>query len=276
VYTHHSRVARSFQNGKVFLAGDAAHLSPPWIGQGLNAGFRDAGNLAWKLAAVVRGLLGEEILTTYQAERHAHAKAMVDVADRVGSVFAVQNRALAWLRDRLLMGMNRIPAVRDYFVQMRFKPMPVYGAGGFVQTLPGPFAARVGRMVPQPWVEQDGADMRFDDACGPWFAIVGWQNDPREQLPRDVLDRWRALGARFVTVVRSRDAGIPPSDPAGGYVVVQDTENVLSYWFEGAGGDVAVVRPDRYVAAFCRSDALAGVGEALLTGALPPRAAVPA
>lgn len=279
VYTHHSRVARAFRDRNVFLAGDAAHLSPPWIGQGLNAGLRDAGNLAWKLAAVVRGVLGETLLDTYHAERHEHAKAMIDVADRVGSVFALRNRAAAWLRDRFLLGMHRIPPVRDYVVQMRFKPMPVYGAGGFVQGQPGAARGRVGRMIPQPWVEMDGAALRFDDACGPWFAIVGWQTDPRAHLDAAAVAHWRSLGARFVTVTRARGAHAPASDPDGDYVVVQDIENELSYWFEDAGAEVAVVRPDRYVAALCTADRLAAVGEALLAPMLaapPNRTAVPA
>ena len=278
VYVHNSRVARRFRDRNVFLAGDAAHLSPPWIGQGLNAGFRDAGNLAWKLAAVVRGQLGCALLDTYDAERHAHAKAMVDVADRVGEIFALRNRFAAWMRDRLLLAMHRIPPVRDYVVQMRFKPMPVYGAGGFVRTLPNAENTRVGRMIPQPLVECEDATMRFDDACGPWFAVVGWQTDPRAHLAPDSIARWRVLGARFVMAVRARDVGIPQCDPAGDYVVVQDIENVLSYFFEDAGVEIAIVRPDRYVAAACRADALAGVGEALLASApltMPKRTAVP-
>jgi 3-(3-hydroxy-phenyl)propionate hydroxylase len=274
VYTHHSRVARAFHSGHVFLAGDAAHLSPPWIGQGLNAGLRDAGNLAWKLAAVVNGRLGPNVLETYHHERHEHAQAMIDVADRVGTVFALRNRLAAWLRDRLLLGMHRIPPVRDYVVQMRFKPMPVYGERGFVQAVPGAANARVGRMIPQPLVQLDGDVLRFDDTCGPWFAIVGWQTDPRTHLSAPLLAQWRAAGARFITVVRARDARMPPSD--GDCTVVQDTENVLSYWFEDVGAQIAIVRPDRYVAALCRADALGGIGEALLALAPAERTAMPA
>ncbi len=66
VYTHNSRVAGSFVVGRVCLAGDAAHITPPWIGQGLNAGVRDAFNLAWKLAWVLQGRLKPELLASYQ------------------------------------------------------------------------------------------------------------------------------------------------------------------------------------------------------------------
>lgn len=276
VYTHHSRVARTFRAGNVFLAGDAAHLSPPWIGQGLNAGLRDAGNLAWKLAAVTSGRFGERLLDTYQSERHAHAAAMIALADQVGSVFAVRNRALTALRDGLLLAIRGVPAIRDYVVQMKFKPMPAYGDGAFVARKRA--EVRAGRMVPQPLVECEGHRVRFDDACGPWFAIAGWQCDPRAHMPDADLAFWQAAGARFVTVVRSRDARIPASDPAAGYFTVQDVENVLSYWFEEAGADVAVIRPDRYAAVCCPAGAfaerLATLREAFAPRALPE--AVPA
>ena len=252
VYTHHSRVARRFREGRVLLAGDAAHLSPPWIGQGLNAGIRDAGNLAWKLAAVTQGHMGPQLLDTYQAERHTHAKAMIDLADQVGAIFALRNRPLAWLRDRLLLGMQHLPPVRDYVLQMRFKPMPRYGEGAMVATAAGPAAANVGRMLPQPQVElPDGRAVMLDEACGPGFALLGWQCDPLAQLPPAQRARWQALGARSLMVVRARSGAAPGRQITTGTAttVVQDLENVLSVWFLRSGAALAGLRPDRYVAA---------------------------
>ncbi|MEZ5658017.1 MAG: bifunctional 3-(3-hydroxy-phenyl)propionate/3-hydroxycinnamic acid hydroxylase [Burkholderiaceae bacterium] len=252
VYTHHSRVAKEFRKGRVFLVGDAAHLTPPWIGQGLNAGYRDVGNLTWKVAGVVRGELHPKVLDTYFAERHAHAKSMIDLADQVGAIFSVRNRALAWIRDRLLLGMHMIPAVRDYVLQFKFKPMPRYDNGGLVVSGRGAAGAAVGRMMLQPTVElADGSAQRLDDACGPWFALIGWKTDPLAQLPEDLRERWRRMGARSLMVVRAR------SGPAPGVVqrcdtgtqVVQDIENALSFWFEGKDARIAIVRPDRYVGA---------------------------
>lgn len=270
VYTHHSRVARRFNVGRVFLAGDAAHLSPPWIGQGLNAGIRDAGNLAWKMAGVVRGQLKPAVLDSYQRERHGHAKAMIDLADQVGAIFALRNRALAWLRDRLLLGMHVLPAVRDYVLQMRFKPMPRYGEGGVVyQTNASPQACgAIGRMMIQPMVElPDGTQVRFDEACGPWFAVVGWQIDPQAHLSAELRAQWQALGARFLMVARARSGAAPglavrcDSDT----VVVQDLENLLSVWFERSKCNVLVLRPDRYVATLCVATELCDVSRGLLT-----------
>ncbi|MEZ5652486.1 MAG: bifunctional 3-(3-hydroxy-phenyl)propionate/3-hydroxycinnamic acid hydroxylase [Burkholderiaceae bacterium] len=252
VYTHHSRVAREFRKGRVFLVGDAAHLTPPWIGQGLNAGYRDVGNLTWKVAGVVRGELDTRVLDTYYAERHAHAKAMIDLADQVGAIFSIRNRALAWIRDRLLLAMHMIPPVRDYVLQFRFKPMPRYVDGGLVVAASGPAAAAVGRMMPQPSVETaDGRALKLDDACGPWFALVGWKCDPLAQLPEEQRARWARMGARSLMVVRARSGPAPGvlQTCDTGTSVVQDIENVLSFWFEGKRAQVAIVRPDRYVGA---------------------------
>ena len=267
VYTHHSRVARAFHQGRVFLAGDAAHLTPPWIGQGLNAGYRDVSNVAWKLAGVVLGRLAPSVLDTYFIERHAHAKAMIDLADQVGAIFSVRSRALAWLRDRLLLGMRHLPPVRDYVLQFRFKPMPRYGADGVVVPAPGAAAQQVGRMIPQPQIETaDGSRRPLDDVCGPWFALIGWQTDPLAHLPGDQRERWLAQGARSLMVVRARSGPGPGrAITAGpGTVVVQDVENVLSFWFERSDARVAIVRPDRYVAALAPAAGLAAASRSLL------------
>lgn len=87
IYWHHSRIATTFQVGPVFLAGDAAHLQPPFFGQGMNSGIRDATNLGWKLAAVLAGRADERLLDTYDAERRAHAETMVSFATRVGAMY---------------------------------------------------------------------------------------------------------------------------------------------------------------------------------------------
>jgi len=264
VYTHHSRVARSFRAGRVFLAGDAAHLTPPWIGQGLNAGFRDVANLAWKLAGVIHGQLAPAALDTYYAERHQHAKAMIDLADQVGAVMAVRNRQLAWLRDRVLLGMKRIPPVRDYVLQFRFKPMPSYGADGFVAD--GTVGAQAGKMIIQPDIEMpDGSRCKLDEACGQWFALIGWKTDPMAHLPSELREQWCALGATSLMAVRARSSRSPhlPITTDTDTVVVQDIENKLSFWFERTGCNVAILRPDRYVAALTPALEIASASRSL-------------
>ena len=101
-YTFRARLASRFQAGRVFLLGDAAHLTPPFIGQGLAAGLRDADNLAWKIAHVLTGQAGEDLLATYDTERRPHARAMINKAIRIGwAMTGGQDRAAAVRRIAL-------------------------------------------------------------------------------------------------------------------------------------------------------------------------------
>lgn len=129
VYTHNARLAATFRVQRVLLAGDAAHIMPVWQGQGYNSGLRDAGNLAWKLAHVAKGLASEALLDTYGQERRAHARSMIHLSEVAGDIFAPASRLGARLRDGLTRVLNRFPAVSRYIVEMRFKPMPRYTRG---------------------------------------------------------------------------------------------------------------------------------------------------
>jgi 3-(3-hydroxy-phenyl)propionate hydroxylase len=89
-------MAEHWRKGRVFLAGDAAYLTPPFAGQGMNSGLRDAHNLAWKLAAVAAGELGEGLLDSYEAERRDHAAAMIQLAVCLGHVMMPRGRVQAF------------------------------------------------------------------------------------------------------------------------------------------------------------------------------------
>lgn len=245
-YTHHSRVAERFVVGRVALIGDAAHLSPPWIGQGLNAGLRDAGNLAWKLAGIVQGRLSPSVLTSYEQERHAHSKAMIDLADTFGAMLMPTSRVKAWMRDSFFSAIRLWPGIRDYVLQMRFKPMPSYREG---MVVPTGVSNAVGRMLVQPDVEDDtGTRRKLDDVLGSWFAVVGWQIDPQNVFSSKDRGFWSELGARFVQVRRSRCAEMP-SAGSSDTACVQDVDNGLADWLAQHPGSIMVVRPDRYIAA---------------------------
>ncbi|WP_043288406.1 bifunctional 3-(3-hydroxy-phenyl)propionate/3-hydroxycinnamic acid hydroxylase [Paraburkholderia oxyphila] len=129
VYTHNARLAETFRVDRVLLAGDAAHIMPVWQGQGYNSGIRDANNLGWKLAMVAKGQADGRLLDTYTVERRAHARSMIHLSEVAGDIFAPTTRFGARFRDRFVRSMNLFPAVKRYFVEMRFKPMPRYEAG---------------------------------------------------------------------------------------------------------------------------------------------------
>lgn len=273
VYTHHSRVAARFVHGRVVLAGDAAHLMPPWAGQGLNTGIRDVTNLCWKLAAITGGQAEDSLLASYDQERRPHATAMIGLSDTLGRILGQRRRGVAKARDRLLRTASVLPAVRRWVLEMRFKPIPHYRDGFLAVHQARDDDFGVGRMFPQPMVEDlDGRQVRLDEVLGPWFALVGFGCDPLSRLTaaeRAAVGRFRA---RVVKVVESRSApGRRRGEhPTGDLVVVEDLDNHLRPWFQDRRCDVVLVRPDRCVAAAGTADriggALAGLSARLSAG----------
>jgi 3-(3-hydroxy-phenyl)propionate hydroxylase len=94
VYTFHSKVAQKWRKGRILIAGDAAHLTPPFMGQGMCTGIRDTANLAWKLTACLDGA-DDNLLDTYQAERASHARTYVETAMRLGGLINSLDRKAA-------------------------------------------------------------------------------------------------------------------------------------------------------------------------------------
>lgn len=253
VYTHNSRVAESFVVGRVCLAGDAAHITPPWIGQGLNAGLRDAFNLSWKLAWILHGRMKPSQLQSYHEERHAHAKAMIDLADMFGAVLSLRNHFMAWMRDKFFLTIRHIPKVRDYVLQMKFKPMPRFKKGVVLNSGNSARDELVGRMFIQPRVETGpGESSRIDDIFGGRFAFLSWRCDPLASAPAPLLLQLKQLGCDSYIGIRSRSGPHEIVGLSGNTSLsrlLQDSENELNAWFSKAGVDWVLLRPDRFVAA---------------------------
>lgn len=248
VYTHNARIAERFRVDRVLLAGDAAHIMPVWQGQGYNSGMRDAFNLAWKLALVVNGKAGERLLDTYQQERRDHAKAMIDLSVTAGNVLAPSKRWHGNVRDGISWLLNYIPPVKRYFLEMRFKPMPQYREGALVMDA-SVKNSPVGKMFIQPKVTRESGEVTLlDDVIGANFAIIGWGCNPLWGMSEQQIARWRALGTQFIQVVP--DVQIhTPQDNVEGVIRLGDTQNRLKTWFAAQDASLAVIRPDRFVAA---------------------------
>ncbi|MCZ4314827.1 bifunctional 3-(3-hydroxy-phenyl)propionate/3-hydroxycinnamic acid hydroxylase [Comamonadaceae bacterium G21597-S1] len=251
MYLHHSRIASAFRVGRVFLAGDAAHLQPPFFGQGMNSGLRDATNLGWKLAAVLQGRLPESALDSYEAERRDHALAMVQFATWIGRLYRPYNRITERVRDAFFRAVQSLPSIRDYILQLRFKPMPKYTRG---LVLRGGHPM-LGTMFMQPDVEtEDGRRIKLDDAIGPGFCVLGVNVDPARALSTDDRAFWHRLGATLIRVNRSRAGSHLKSKSAedSKTIVLDDIEGRFRDWLDdSAPNDLVVLRPDRYVAAVC-------------------------
>lgn len=152
VYTFHARIAARWRQGRIFLAGDAAHLMPPFAGQGMNSGLRDAHNLAWNLDEALRMADPEDLLDSYEAERKPHAWSVIELALRMGKIMmpaSVQRGRLIRMAFRFL---GLYGPARDYFAQMKYKPKPRFSAGLIQPSPSGAGAAAIGRMIPQPLV----------------------------------------------------------------------------------------------------------------------------
>lgn len=254
VYTFHARMAAAWRKGHVFLAGDAAHLTPPFAGQGMNSGVRDACNLAWKLAAVVRGELGPRLLDSYAVERAPHAWALIRMALRIGFFMQPKSRVSALLMQGALRVISLYPPARDYVLQLKFKPRPRFHAGFFVpDAAPGSWsseAMRAGQLLVQPQVElQSGERVLLDEVLGQGFACIG--RSAPSGVPAALRDAFAGLPMRFLLLLSKQQPFV--RDAQEDCIVVRDCDGVLESLLNAAGAQALLLRPDRYVLAFLRS-----------------------
>ncbi len=154
VYTFHGLIAEQWRNGRVFIAGDAAHQMPPFLGQGMCSGMRDAANLAWKLAVVLKDQVPDALLDTYQREREPHVRAIVALAVSFGRIICTTDPSVAAARDAQLLG-RAVAADDAPRAAPRLGRDRAIGAGG-------------GAIAVQPWL----GGWHMDDVVGPRFALV--------------------------------------------------------------------------------------------------------
>ena len=235
VYCHHVRVAERWRVGRVFLAGDAAHAMPPWIGQGMSAGVRDAANLCWKLAAVLHEQAPHSLLDSYQAERKPHVTDVTRRAVFVGRIITERNQVVAALRNRAGRILIRLPAMMRRLQTVMWIPQPRY-SGGFLAT--GHRAA--GWQIPQPWVtDANGARARLDDVLGNRWTLLHIGPAPSGGRA------WQKVGVPTLTV-----SG-PGSDPQ--LDGIRDGDGTLVRWLDAKNATAVVLRPDGFIYAAAQS-----------------------
>lgn len=246
VYEFHSLLAdRWCVERRVFLAGDAAHMMPPFQGQGMNSGIRDAFNLAWKITAAVRGTAGPAILDSYEVERRDHVARMTKLSTTVGDLLATPDRWKALVRDLSMQASQLIPRLSAFLRNMRFKPEPHAADGLFLKDEGGSGADVLGRMIPQPRVlAQTGQRVLLDDALGTGFALLTFNGRPAHAFAEFVQPLWSMLGARRVCVA---DGAVDRASDAD--AIVGDVNGLLTAEFAQQRPITFLIRPDRYVAA---------------------------
>jgi len=214
-YTFRAKIADRWRVGNTFLLGDAAHLTPPFVGQGMGAGVRDAMNLAWKLAGVLDGTLGRDVLDTYEQERKPHARKMIGLALMVGRAMTAGGRIGTLARRTLVPRMHLLPGLRERVIDSQ---TPRLHRSALVRRSFRPHDL-AGTLCPNA-ILPDGR--RLDDRLGNGFAVV-------VDRPPSALDR---------TLVEQRGAAVHVAESGG----------ELAAWLRRGRAHAAVVRPDRTVA----------------------------
>lgn len=256
VYTFHARMADRWREGRIFLIGDAAHLTPPFAGQGMNSGIRDAHNLAWKLAAVLQGRLGPRLLETYEQERHKHAWEMILLAMRMGKVMMPRSYWSAFALQAAFRLLGFVPPARAYFAEMKYKPKPRFEEGFLVRADKNRGGRLVGRLFPQPEVRGAGRTALLDEFLGDNFAIVSLPQTPVSVFDRLPLDLWSKLKIQRLALRAAGDNSPAPE----GVISVHDVRGEFSQGVNDLPPGVALIRPDRYAAAYLDAENLeAGV-----------------
>ncbi len=164
-YTFRAQLADDWRRGNVFLLGDAAHLTPPFIGQGMGAGIRDAANLSWKLAGVLSGELSSDILDTYQRERKPHARSMIRLALVVGRAMTSGGDVGNLIRRVVVPRLHLLPGMRDKIVD---STTPALHRSDMVLRPRRP-RQLAGTLCPNPLLANG---TRFDATIGKGFALV--------------------------------------------------------------------------------------------------------
>jgi 3-(3-hydroxy-phenyl)propionate hydroxylase len=264
VYRFHARVAPRWSfGGRVFLAGDAAHLTPPFAGQGMNSGVRDAHNLAWKLAAVLGGKAGPGLLDTYEQERKDHIWQMVQLALRMGRVMSPPTALHGVATRTAFRALNLWPRARDYVVEMKYKPPPRFNAGFLIPDGKGRMSL-VGRLLPQPPVRTaESRTVLLDEVLGnDRFTLLLRSPDAAERLAALRQPAWDSLDAARVALLPAGSA-VPTAAAAGGVAVVAEAEDGFDAHLRDYAGCALLLRPDHYVAAAVPLDAPDGAARAL-------------
>ncbi len=178
VYTFRARIAEHWRKGRVLLAGDAAHQTPPFAGQGMGSGLRDAANLAWKLAAIVTGGTPDSVLDSYQSEREPNLRAMIQMAVMMGQTVCITDPQAAALRNEQMLAARAAGQSPDGNIAY-----PPISSGMILSGSPG-----AGSYFPQ--IVADGA--RLDDVLGnaEWLIDRAALNEPRLAPFRAMLADW--------------------------------------------------------------------------------------
>lgn len=246
VYRFHALLAERWRQGRVFLLGDACHQTPPFLGQGLCAGIRDAGNLAWKLELNLRHGAPDALLDSYEQERKPHVRALVAAAKNFGHIIGELDPAAARIRDETLRGQlerGEAETIRQRFV-------PNLTAGIIDRDAE---ASGAGTLFVQPMVRRYtgedalGEGVLLDDLLQFRFLIATTTAQAQAWLTRESRELWRRLGGERIVIGPPEHARQPDGVACDEVQQLAETDSLFAGWMSQHGSAAVVVRPDRYV-----------------------------
>jgi 3-(3-hydroxy-phenyl)propionate hydroxylase len=181
-YRFHALVAERWRDGRIFIAGDAAHQQPPFLGQGMCQGLRDVANLSWKLDAVLRGQAPDALLDTYGQERQAHVRELTTRLKGIGALICERDVAKAQARDERLIA----EAGGEVRPTPRQDVLPRLEQGALSQA---DSTAR-GTLFPQAWLLREGQRVRMDEVLGRGWRLLRAGEVAALQEAEGVLAAW--------------------------------------------------------------------------------------
>jgi 2-polyprenyl-6-methoxyphenol hydroxylase-like FAD-dependent oxidoreductase len=234
VYRFQARWAKTWNKGRCLIGGDAAHLMPPFAGEGMCAGVRDAVAMAWRLNGILEGKFGNEVLDSYTSERIEHAKHYINFSQELGQIICIADEKVAAERDTRMIAdlaaRNNAPVLTD---------VCHLGKGAWCDE-----SVHAGELSVQGIVESQGKRGRFDQVVGQGWMLLGYGADPATALTEAQLGRLAQIEGMTVQIC----------GPGGGCAVI-DAEGTFKNWLSGIGAKYVLIRPDFYVALTAGDDA---------------------
>src|SRR5574337_1732511 len=250
VYRFRARWMENWRDNRLFVAGDAAHQMPPFAGQGMCSGLRDAANLAWKLDAVLSLGVPDSVLDTYTTERCAHVQNAIAMSRALGEVICVTDPAKVIERDKFMLAGGGDPAK-----VLPPMPPPSLPDGLLQGARTSSIAPPAGTLSFQAHVASAQRTGRFDEVVGTGSVLIS-PSDVRALLGADRLKTLGALGVHLVRVVGA-DSPIDDDPQPAGLTVVRDVDGRYLAYLRREGLEAILVRPDFYV--FGAAPTLSGV-----------------
>lgn len=227
VYRFQARWAKQWHKGRCMIGGDAAHLMPPFAGEGMCAGVRDAVAMAWRLNGILEDKFGMGVLDSYSTERMEHAKHYINFSQELGKIICISDEVEGAARDAAMIAdldaRGGTPVPTD-ICQL--------GAGAWCGDSP-----HAGELSVQGVVDANGTRGRFDQVVGQGWVLLGYETDPTAALTAQQRDQFAQLEGLPVALCA-----------AGGAADVVDTEGTFKVWFDEIGAKYVLIRPDFYVA----------------------------